>query len=170
MASGEDENMEIVLIAAEQAELAAPLVAEFRVDLRALKGIQSEPDVLAGKEEMLEYIQAAWPCYAAIANDEWIGYVVCRVEEPTVWVESLYVKPEARRKGVAGKLFAKAEEIAAGFGEETVFNNVHPNNERMIAFLRKHGYTVLNLIEIRKPWADEHCSQKIRVGQNEFDY
>jgi len=170
MASGEDETMEIVLITAEQAELAAPLVAGFRVDLKALKGICTHPDIPAGREEILEYVQAGWPCYAAIANDEWIGYVVCRVEEPTVWVESLYVKPEARRKGIAGKLFAKAEEIAAGFGEETVFANVHPNNEGMIAFLRKRGYTVLNLIELRKPWADEPRSQKIRVGQNEFDY
>ncbi len=162
--------MEIVLIAAEQAELAAPLVAGFRTELKALKGIQAEPDTLAGKEEILEYIHAGWPCYAAVANGEWIGYVVCRVVEPTVWVESIYVKPQARRKGVAGMLFAKAEEIAAGFGEETVFNSVHPNNDRMIAFLRKRGYKVLNLIEIRKPWAGERCDQKIRVGENEFDY
>lgn len=28
---------------------------------------------------------------------------------------------------------------------------VHPNNHRMIEFLRKRGYTVLNLTEIRKP-------------------
>ena len=36
--------MEIVLMTAEQAELAAPLVEEFRVDLKALQGICTHPD------------------------------------------------------------------------------------------------------------------------------
>ena len=40
----------------------------------------------------------------------------------------------------------------------------------MIAFLRRHGYTVLNLIEIRKPWLGETLTQTIRVGDHEFDY
>jgi len=40
----------------------------------------------------------------------------------------------------------------------------------MIAFLRRHGYTVLNLIEIRKPYPDEKLLQKIDVGENTFDY
>jgi len=40
----------------------------------------------------------------------------------------------------------------------------------MIAFLRKRGYTVLNLIEIRKPYAGEKTTQIIKVGENEFDY
>lgn len=41
---------------------------------------------------------------------------------------------------------------------------------RMIEFLRKRGYTVLNLIEIRKPWQNEKTTQKIIVGEHEFDY
>lgn len=40
----------------------------------------------------------------------------------------------------------------------------------MIEFLRKHGYTVLNLIEIRKPYQDETLTQTITVGEYEFDY
>ena len=40
----------------------------------------------------------------------------------------------------------------------------------MIAFLRRHGYTVLNLIEIRKPYPDEKPVKRIKVGENEFDY
>ena len=41
---------------------------------------------------------------------------------------------------------------------------------RMINFLRKRGYTVLNLIEIRKPYEGENLTQTIRVGEHEFDY
>ena len=160
----------IVPITRENAERAAELVAGFRVELKALKGIVSRPDPQAGKEEMLEYAEAGWPCFAAVRDGEWVGYVVCRVEEPAVWVESIYAAPRYRRTGVASALFARAEEIAAGYGETTVYNNVHPNNDRMIAFLRKRGYTVLNLIEIRKPWQNEKCGQKFTVGTNEFDY
>ena len=67
-------------------------------------------------------------------------------------------------------LFEKAEETAAGMGEETVYNYVHPNNAGMISFLRSKGYTVLNLIEIRKPYTGEKLSTKVHVDNEEFDY
>ncbi len=44
-------------------------------------------------------------------------------------------------------LFNKAEEI--------VYNFVHPNNKNMIRFFRAKGYTILNMIEIRKPYEGE---------------
>lgn len=40
---------------------------------------------------------------------------------------------------------------------------------QMIEFLRKRGYTVLNLIEIRKPYKDEKLTQTIMAGEHEFD-
>ena len=67
-------------------------------------------------------------------------------------------------------LFAKAEELAASMGEDTVYNYVHPNNEGMIRFLRTKGYTVLNLIEIRKAYEGEKLTAKIRVEKEVFDY
>ena len=80
------------------------------------------------------------------------------------------MKEEFRRKGVATKLYQAAEKLATLNGEDTVFNFVHPNNYGMIEFLRKRGYSVLNLIEIRKPYRNEALSQKISVGEHEFDY
>ena len=67
-------------------------------------------------------------------------------------------------------LFKKAEEIAASMGEDTVYNFVHPNNENMIQFLRSKGYTVLNMIEIRKPYTNEQLKTTIQVDQNTFNY
>lgn len=162
--------MIIEALCAENLEKAAEMVAGFRVELNSYKGIVSQPNANAGKEELLEYQQAGYPVYVAVEDGEAIGYVVCRVDEPCVWVESLFVKKERRRGGVASALFAKAEELAASYGEDMVYNYVHPNNDGMIAFLRKRGYSVLNLIEIRKPYAGEKLSTKIRVQQNEFDY
>ena len=77
---------------------------------------------------------------------------------------------EYRRHDVATVLHSKAEEIAVSYGDDTVYNYVHPNNHCMLEFLRKRGYTVLNLIEIRKPYKGEKLTQKIAVGDHKFDY
>lgn len=148
----------------------AEMVALFRVELYSYKGIISEPNIEAGREEMAEYLSAKFPVFAALVNGNYAGYVVCRVDSEVVWVESIFVKEEYRRHGVAAALHSKAEKIASIYGNDTVYNYVHPNNHRMIEFLRKRGYTVLNLIEIRKPYHDEKLSQTIKVGEHEFDY
>ena len=148
----------------------AEMVALFRVELRSYKGIESKPNLEAGREEMEEYLSAGFPVFAAVVDGKYAGYVVCRVDSEVVWVESIFVKEEYRRQGVATALHGKAEELASVYGEETVYNYVHPNNHRMIAFLRSRGYTVLNLIEIRKPYRNEKLTQTIQVGEHEFDY
>ena len=161
--------MEIIKITQANDTL-AEMVALFRVELRSYKGIVSKPNIEAGGEEMEEYLAAGFPVFAAMIDGKYAGYVVCRVDSKVVWVESIFVKEEYRRQGVASALHSKAEELAASYGEDTVYNYVHPNNHRMIAFLRKRGYTVLNLIEIRKPYQGEQPTQTIRVGEHEFDY
>ena len=161
--------MEIIKITQVNDAL-AEMVALFRVELRSYKGIVSKTNIEAGREEIEEYLAAGFPVFAAIMDGEYAGYVVCRVDSQVVWVESIFVKVEYRRHGVATALHSKAEEIAASYGEDTVYNYVHPNNHRMIEFLRKRGYTVLNLIEIRKPYKGEKLTQTITVGEHAFDY
>ena len=161
--------LELITIS-EVNDALAEMVAFFRVELRSYKGFLSKPNVDAGREEMEEYLTAGFPVFAAMVDGQYAGYVVCRVDSEVVWVESIFVKGEYRRHGVASALHSKAEEIAAFYGEDTVYNYVHPNNHRMLEFLRKRGYTVLNLIEIRKPFKGEKLSQTITVGEHEFDY
>ena len=161
--------MEIIKITQVTDDL-AQMVALFRVELRSYKGIASKPNVEAGREEVEEYLAAGLPVFAAVVEGEYAGYMVCRIDSEVVWVESVFVKEEYRRHGVATALHSKAEEIAASYGDDTVYNYVHPNNHRMIEFLRKRGYTVLNLIEIRKPFKGEKLTQTITVGEHEFDY
>ena len=161
--------LELIAIS-EVNDVLAEMVAFFRVELRSYKGIVSKPNVEAGRDEMEEYLAAGFPVFAALVDGQYAGYVVCRVDGEVVWVESIYVKEKYRRLGVAAALHSKAEDIAASYGEDTVYNYVHPNNHRMIEFLRKHGYTVLNLIEIRKPYKDEKLTRTISIGNHEFDY
>lgn len=162
--------MELVKIGSPDADGIAALVAAFRTQLKSYKGIQSQPDIAAGKEEILEFLNSGFPIYAVKDNDSFVGYIVCRIDEPCLWIEHIFVCEDHRRKGVASMLFKKAEEIAASVGEDTVYNFVHPNNENMIQFLRSKGYTVLNMIEIRKPYPGEKLTASIHVENEVFDY
>lgn len=148
----------------------APLVAQFRVTLKEFKGITAFPNEAEGASELKEYLDAGFPVFTARKEGVYCGYMVCRVDEPCVWVESIYVLPEFRRQGVATALFRKAEELAASYGEDTLYNYVHPNNKGIIEFLKSRGYTVLNLIEIRKPYTGEKLTRMIQVDENQFDY
>lgn len=161
--------MEIIEVRQANDEF-AEMVAQFRVELRSYKGVVSKPNLEAGREEIEDYLSARFPVFAALVDGEYAGYLVCRIDGGVVWVESLFVKTNFRRQGVATALHSKAEEISASLGGDTVYNYVHPNNHRMIEFLRKRGYTVLNLIEIRKPHKDETLTRQITVGEHAFDY
>ena len=160
----------IIDVTREEIPRVVPLAARFRSALKALKGIRSDPDEESGAEEMREFLDAGFPVFAAEKDGVLCGYIVCRVDKPCVWVEAIYVLPEYRRQGAASVLFEKAEEVASSFGEDTVYNYVHPNNEAMIAFLASKGYTVLNLVEIRRPYRGEKLREKIQVARNSFDY
>ena len=164
------ESMKLIEIQRSDADRLAPLVAAFRVTLNGYRGVVSEPDVPAGREEIVEFLDAGFPVFAAEDGGELAGYMVCRIDEPCLWVEHLYVRDEYRRRGVGTLLFEKAEELARAMGEDTVFNFVHPNNRGMIDFLRTKGYTVLNMIEIRKPYKGERLTTTIPVGDAIFDY
>ena len=162
--------MKIEKLTLKNVDSAAPLVAEFRATLRAFKGEIIEYAIEDGKEELLDFLDKNYPVFIAIEDEKCVGYLACRIDEPCVWVEHIFVHKEYRRRHIASALFEKAEEVAAEYGQETVYNYIHPNNDGIIAFLRSRGYNVLNLIEIRKPYSGEKPTTKINVGGNEFDY
>ncbi len=168
---GEVKIVIIRLAKIEDEEKISKLIAQFRVELKEFKGITSTPKIDQAKEEFREYMEAKYPIFVAEDNSKkLLGYLVCRIHDSVVWAESLFVSDSARRKGIALKLYKEAEKIAYELGGDTVFNWVHPNNDKMIRFLSKMGYDVLNLIEIRKPWENEILTQKICVGNHEYNY
>ena len=162
--------MNIIRIDKTTAEKVIPLIAAFRVTLRSYKGIQADPDPEWAREEISEFLEKKYPVFAAEQDGVPVGYIACRIEEPCLWVEHIYVDEGHRRQGAASLLFSKAEEIAESMGDDTVYNFVHPNNEGMISFLRSKGYTVLNMLEIRKPYGGEKLTTTVHVNENAFDY
>jgi ribosomal protein S18 acetylase RimI-like enzyme len=146
------------------------LVAEFRVALAQLKSLDKDSNLKAARKELDEYQENQYPIFVAEIDDRLVGYLVCRIDADVVWGESLYVCQEYRRQGIGSALYSEAEKLAESLGGDTVYNWIHPNNHTIIAFLRKRGYTVLNLVEIRKPREGETPREKIQVGRYEFDY
>lgn len=147
----------------------ATLLAEFRSTLKEFKGIKEEANIEDAKEELVSYVKEKWPIFIAIKDYKVVGYILLRVDG-VVWVEHIFVLEKYQRQGIGSKLFEKAEEYSNNLKEDTVFNWVHPNNTKIINFLKSKGYSVLNLIEVRKPYNGEKPSIKIKVGDNEFDY
>ena len=130
-----------------------------------------EPDLDSAAGELADYLEKDFPIYVAEAGSgKLVGYLVCRVEADVAWAESLYVLPEYRRQGIGSGLYARAEELAEKMGRETLYNWVDPTNDRIIRFLGKRGYNVLNLIELRRPGPDENLKSVIRVGDHEYDH
>ncbi len=146
------------------------LIGKFRIELASFRGVEKEIDLDAAEEELDGYRSKDYPIYVAEKNSKLVGYIVCRVEQDVVWAESLYVLPDFREQGIGSSLYEKAEEIADDLGSDTVYNWVHPNNHKMIEFLKKKGYDVLNLIELRKKREGESTDARVRVGEHEFDY
>ena len=54
------------------------------------------------------------------------AYLVCKIIDDVVWVESLYVTVPERRKGIAKRLYLEAEKVALKLCNETLFNWFQP--------------------------------------------
>jgi ribosomal protein S18 acetylase RimI-like enzyme len=59
---------------------------------------------------------------------------------PYAWIHDLYVKPEHRRRGVAGMLMAEAERFARGEGAQVLRLAVLDRNDRARGFYATHGF------------------------------
>ncbi len=146
------------------------LIAEFRVSLAELRGRVQDLDLAAAEEELAEYHAKGFPIYVAeMETGELAGYLVCRVDGEVVWAESLYVQTASRRQGLGSALYAQAEALAQRLGSDTPYNWVDPDNEKIIRFLQKRGYNVLNLIELRRPHPGEKLVHKMQVGAYKFE-
>lgn len=147
-----------------------PLIARFRSELLTFKNIFKVPDLLSARQEVEEYLDKGMPIYMLEADGQALGYLLCRIDEPCVWVEQIYVVADHRRQGLASLLFKEAEKLAEARGEPTVYCHVHPNNHAVIQFLQSRGYSYLNLLELRKGYPGEEAMTKIRMSDYEFDY
>ena len=163
-------SVKVVAIDEKNSYAITHMVAQFRVELAALKGRKEEADLEDADNEIKFYLSRQYPILAASISGKYIGYAVCRVDDDVVWLESIYVRKEYRRQGIASLLLETAEEIARQFGNDTLYIFIHPNNEAVINFLDKNEYNVLNLIEVRKKYKNEKTDTEYSIGNHKYNY
>lgn len=147
-----------------------PLLVAFRKELALLKKRKIHYNLTDAKTELADYFSSDYEFYIALDSEVVIGYAILKIFDETVWLDQLFVEKDERRKSVASQLLNIATKRANDYGKETAFINIHPNNQKMIDFLASHGYNVLNLLEVRKPYNNESTETKIQVGDNKFLY
>lgn len=146
------------------------LLISFRDFLAGLKNKEDKMSIKEGIEEIDYYLDKNYPIYVAQKDNQLAGYFILKYDDDAVWLEHFYVKKEFRKQGIGSALFKKAEEEIENQGYVNLYNWVHPNNHRMINFLKKQGYDVLNMIEIRKKFKDEDLKSEVTVDDNKFKY
>ena len=163
-------NYRFVTIDKDNAYSLAYLAVDFRKTLAKLKNEEIEYDVDDAVEELRYYVSKGYPVFALSDNGRYVGYAVCRIDDDVVWLEQIYVRKDSRRKGVGRMLFERAEGIAKEYGNKTLYQYIHPNNDIMAEFLKANGYDVLNLIEIRKALPEEENDSTYVIGDHEYKY
>jgi len=147
------------------------LIAQFQVTMSRFQGRAKAPDLDAAEDDLNGYHAPKIQVFVAETDDkELAGYLVCRIRDDVLYAESLFVLAEHRRQGFGSALYSEAERLLEELQLDSLRNWVHPNNDRMISFLRKRGYSVLNKIEVRRVRHGESFMQRIKVGKNAFDY
>lgn len=128
----------------------AQLVCEMRNVMNALNHKTKKTTLGEAVQEANDYFTNNRRVFALEENKELIGYSVLKIEDKVCWLDWLFVTPAFQRKGIASLLFSHAEAYAEDLGNDQLYIWVHPDNHGMLNFLRKNGYDVLNLIEIKK--------------------
>jgi len=155
---------------AHEKEKIAQMLTNFRSYLAELKNKSDEMEIAEAVEEIDYYLDKEYPIYTALEDNEYLGYFILKFDDDAVWLEHFFVKEQHRGKGIGSALFKRAEEVLDELGYVNLYNWVHPNNDRMINFLKSQGYDVLNMIEIRKSFENEELKSEFKVGDNKFRY
>lgn len=166
----QEEQYRLFEIKESNKHLLINVVMEFRNYLNNLNGYDRNAEEKDVKEEIDYYLDNNYPIYAISINGLVVGYCVIKIIDDVVWLESLYVRKDHRNKGIGEALFNKAQDIAYEHQNDTLYINVHPNNDIMFSFLRKMNYDILNLIEVRKAYKNEILNEEYEIGNNSFKY
>lgn len=91
--------------------------------------------------------------YVFVKDSEIVGYGMLAKSfsteygKPCIWIEDLYMKPEARGLGIGSKFFSFVEEKYQG---HLLRLEVEEENERAVAVYKKNGFEVMPYMEMKK--------------------
>lgn len=94
--------------------------------------------------------------YIFVAEDKGkiIGFSRLQFWDGAYFVREGYVAQSWRRKDVGSKLLSSCENLVRKKGETSIYLTVEPRNHRALKFLIHNGYDTLNMLELRKDFAE----------------
>jgi len=144
------------------------LVKDFRNVLNNLNNSSRSCSFEEAEEEAEDYFSPNKKVVGLYRKKELIGFSVLKTEDGLWWLDWIFIKPEYRGYTNASVLFDYCEKFAAESGNNQLYIWVHPDNDRMLKFLKKKGYDILNLIEVKK--RKNSVKNKIKILNNELWY
>ena len=144
------------------------LVLEMRSVMDALNHSTHNISLSEATQEANSYFSNNRLVFGIYQNETILGFLVLKIEDSVCWLDWIFVRPDYRGTDIASKLFKHAEEFSLEMGNDQLYVWVHPDNHRMLKFLKKKGYDVLNLIEVKKEKSLINTS--ISILGNEFRY
>lgn len=144
------------------------LVLEMRSVMDGLNQSIRNDSVTEATHEADSYFSNNRQVFGIYKDDQIIGYSVLKIEDSVCWLDWIFVRPEYRGTDIASKLFDYSERIAKEIGSDQLYIWVHPDNHRMLKFLKKKNYDVLNLIEVKKE--KSLMNKTISILGNELRY
>lgn len=144
------------------------MVFEMRLLMNKFNQSEQMVSISEATNEANSYFTENRSVFVFEQNNELLGYSVLKFEEEVCWLDWLFVNQDYHGQGIASKLFDHAEELAKNLGNDQLYVWVHPDNDCMLKFLKKKGYDVLNLLEVKKE--KENPSTVISVLNNKFRY
>lgn len=132
----------------------------------ALEAIELHPECFVTTAEEERAIPLAWfrteiDQRYVLTDEEIAGLAVLRVDNGVGHVSSIFVRPTARRQGLAGKLLNSLRQCAKGAGCQSVTLQVFQDNEAAISLYRKYGFE----IESTKPFGNRvDCRMIAKLG------
>jgi GNAT superfamily N-acetyltransferase len=89
-----------------------------------------------------------------------IGFARVQFWEGAYFVREVFVEKPLRRKGIGSKLLANCEEYVLKNGETSIYLAVEPKHSVSIEYLIKNGYDTLNMLELRKDFAEDGSPER----------
>ncbi len=144
------------------------MVYDFRVILSKLNKSTLEYTLKDALDEISEYFKENKTVFGLYDDELLIGFSVLKSEDKVFWLEWLFIDRKFRGFENASLLFDFTENFAKENGADQLYIWVHPDNKQMLRFLKKKGYDVLNLVEVKK--IKPNTSKNINILGNELRY